>query len=890
MRAASVRASRAAVTLALATLLAHATTAHARPSRYEHVLDPADTLAVHGQPQRAVAFVDSVMRSAQERGDRALEAVVASRRVLVWVNIGRFEAAVPEARRVAGLARAERDTLSWCRTLLAEGRAFLFRNRLAEAAPPYQKLLPLAVAVRDPLLEGNARLGLAYLDLNASRMAAAEKGYRRAIGLLVRAGDTRAEMTARVGLARTQVRNGHIEEGKRSYEQIIERCRATGDRLNESDAWNNLGAIESVAGDPARAAECVRRALELSRAAGAPSAMELRNLAILLVESGRAGAAEESLAAEIARRPPSAWRETYVMRNQLALVRGLLGRRAEGERLLRELWAQRDSVPPGDAVDSGVQLVTLISADGRQEEAYALALEVDRWSSAHAETERAGSRALQLAQLEVALGRPADAVRRLDALKARPQTLASMSWRERIGTDVEYSRIWSALGKPDSAVAAAQRAADAWERTASGIRDAEWYEPVGNSGGRVAHQVALALLDPRRPVPAERRAQEAFDAVQRFKSRALDWRTMPGAARPVSLVTAAKLRQVLREGEVFVDAYSSESDSAFVFVVDRSGVGVNRAGMLSADESEIQRPLGVLLSSDPASATFRPAAARRLSALVFGPELPRVRRARRVFASLSGYVNAVPLAALAADTTSDEPLGGTRTIVAVPSASWLARVRASASAVSDPARVVVLARTTDAGGRPLDGVRDEARWLSSRYGGGGLIHPGDRPLADVNPWLLRGDVLHVASHARARQSDSWSSALLLGKGSGEDAWLTARDVARQHPSARLAVLASCRSTLDRGFGNESVLGLARAFLAAGVPTVISTLWPVDDRATADFTRHFYLALEQGAGAAEALRRAQAATRAVPATSAPYYWAGFTVSGDPDTRARPARSR
>lgn len=90
--------------------------------------------------------------------------------------------------------------------------------------------------------------------------------------------------------------------------------------------------------------------------------------------------------------------------------------------------------------------------------------------------------------------------------------------------------------------------------------------------------------------------------------------------------------------------------------------------------------------------------------------------------------------------------------------------------------------------------------------------------------------------------------------------------------------------------NESVTGLARAFHSAGVPTVIATMWPVDDRATVAFTRRFYLGLEQGRNAAEALREAQLAVRSTPATSAPHFWAGFVLSGDPETRVVPARRR
>jgi CHAT domain-containing protein len=57
------------------------------------------------------------------------------------------------------------------------------------------------------------------------------------------------------------------------------------------------------------------------------------------------------------------------------------------------------------------------------------------------------------------------------------------------------------------------------------------------------------------------------------------------------------------------------------------------------------------------------------------------------------------------------------------------------------------------------------------------------------------------------------------------------------------------------------------------------LWPVQDRATADLMTRFYTALRTGQPEAEALAQAQRATLRNPATAHPFYWAGFTLSGD-----------
>jgi hypothetical protein len=88
---------------------------------------------------------------------------------------------------------------------------------------------------------------------------------------------------------------------------------------------------------------------------------------------------------------------------------------------------------------------------------------------------------------------------------------------------------------------------------------------------------------------------------------------------------------------------------------------------------------------------------------------------------------------------------------------------------------------------------------------------------------------------------------------------------------------------------EGVLGLSSAFLSAGVPAVLATLWPVDDLTTARLMEAFYAGLASGNSAAEALRHAQGVLRSNPATSLPFYWSAFVLVGDGDIAA-PLRRR
>ena len=85
--------------------------------------------------------------------------------------------------------------------------------------------------------------------------------------------------------------------------------------------------------------------------------------------------------------------------------------------------------------------------------------------------------------------------------------------------------------------------------------------------------------------------------------------------------------------------------------------------------------------------------------------------------------------------------------------------------------------------------------------------------------------------------------------------------------------------LSRG---DEIVGLNRALLYAGTPTVIASLWSVDDRSTALLMQKFYTYLkDEGMGKAEALQKAQSWLRKeYPEYSHPYFWAAFSLTGDP----------
>jgi CHAT domain-containing protein len=116
----------------------------------------------------------------------------------------------------------------------------------------------------------------------------------------------------------------------------------------------------------------------------------------------------------------------------------------------------------------------------------------------------------------------------------------------------------------------------------------------------------------------------------------------------------------------------------------------------------------------------------------------------------------------------------------------------------------------------------------------------------------------------------------------------------------LVVLSGCETGRQGGVEAEELVGLSRAFLAAGARAVLASLWPVEDLPARWFMSDFYGLLAAGQPAREALRQVQCSWLAgkSPLESAagagsgqnrgaaqrlPHLWAAFALTGDPRLR-------
>ncbi len=95
-------------------------------------------------------------------------------------------------------------------------------------------------------------------------------------------------------------------------------------------------------------------------------------------------------------------------------------------------------------------------------------------------------------------------------------------------------------------------------------------------------------------------------------------------------------------------------------------------------------------------------------------------------------------------------------------------------------------------------------------------------------------------------------------------------------NADLVVLSAC----DTGRGDitgDGMVGLSRSFVAAGAPSVLVSLWAVDDSSTSELMAEFYRQLQSQPNKAEALRQAMLKIRKQKPN--PFYWAAFILIGE-----------
>jgi CHAT domain-containing protein len=144
-------------------------------------------------------------------------------------------------------------------------------------------------------------------------------------------------------------------------------------------------------------------------------------------------------------------------------------------------------------------------------------------------------------------------------------------------------------------------------------------------------------------------------------------------------------------------------------------------------------------------------------------------------------------------------------------------------------------------------------------------------------------VIHIATHGLldAQRPQFTGVVLSLVGNKSNDGFLRTDEIFNLKMNPSLVMLSACETGLGKEKRGEGVIGLTRAFMYAGAPTVGVSLWSVADKSTAELMTDFYKRYlgSTPAPASSAMREAQLGMISAKKYSAPFYWAPFVLVGE-----------
>lgn len=769
-----------------------------------------------GEVQAALESLDAAEQQWRRLGFSYGEAIAVNNRGILLWESGEYDDARQAYRRALAMFARIGET---------RGTAYALNNMavLLEALGERQEALTFlgrAIALfrktGDRVAEGRAEVRRARLHLDTGRQAAAWTSVTRATAVLSGTADRLAEADALAQRARAFQAEGRSLVARFEMHRALARYRELDSRRGISDALHEIGRSHFEDGDPGNAAAFLGEALEIRRA------LDLKPLAAdTLFQLGRA-------------------------------------ERARGH-LDRARRHMEDAIAVVEAVRSGVvekQLRASYADSKRQYYAGYISVLLEL----HAANPGAGFAALAFEASERAKSRGLTELLRESWSQVSSDVPSELRVREQsLRKQINY---WSW---------------QLWQRSAQPGTESARREIQETLGGLTAdHDGAMADI---------RRADPHFALLVAPED-----------------ITLEAIQQSLSAPHATLVAYHLLDDATAVWIVTERDIQVRRL----PPGRDVERAARAFVSrvSSLGRAAARPSA-RDLTRAVFDPVAPLV-NTRRVLFAPDGALHAVPWGALTA--AGGAPLVLSREISVTHSATIItllnreiARRQAPdgvLAAIGDPVfdrgdpRLHRATQRSSAARRRsgfarLPHSRDEVEQILA------LVPPARRLRAvdfDASRALMMSNTLrdyrivHFATHAVQDLSQPSLSGIVLSMidkaGRDQDGFVRLHDIYNLRLRADLVVLSACETGTGRLRSGEGVASLARGLFHAGAARVVSTLWKVDDEATAALMQAFYseLMARESADPAAALRAAQARIRRQPRWGHPYYWAGFILQG------------
>jgi CHAT domain-containing protein len=143
-------------------------------------------------------------------------------------------------------------------------------------------------------------------------------------------------------------------------------------------------------------------------------------------------------------------------------------------------------------------------------------------------------------------------------------------------------------------------------------------------------------------------------------------------------------------------------------------------------------------------------------------------------------------------------------------------------------------------------------------------------------------IIHLAMHTLVDEDNPLFSRLVFSSESQNEpySYLYAHQIYYLNMNARMIVLSACNTGVGQYKKGEGVYSIARSFMYSGCPSVLMTLWTIEDNTGSEIMDYYYKNISKGNDLDHALRNAKLSylKQADPAMAHPYFWAAYVNLG------------
>ena len=682
---------------------------------------------------------------------------------------------------------------------------------------------------------------------------------------------------------------GRVEDAQTVLLKALEYDEKTGDQRACASNLNMLGLLYSTEGDLKTARIYLNKSRETALDAGLVKELAdaTHNLALLLDQEGNTVEARENFtkaleAAERSRRRP----DIASAKTSLGILAARDGKFQEAQELLTSAYSTHSELglptfaindlinlaqnslslnDPATASEHVQQALALIEKHGLSERLWAVHLVSARVQMATLkQTQEVTAEAIE--SVLSSYSKSSEAIELLRAGIGRPEE------REQLLLDKE------AVYQEGMLIAGLMRRGSLAWSFAERARGRAFLDSIGES--RISKQAQKHPLARRRAELTEKllglgdgsgpEAQSLLEEIRLTRSMIAANAPNVAAVTENELPSIQEVASLIPPDTAITEFFFGPGARLTVFVINQKGFAAMHTtdlgtadlpGMIEQFRAEVQyevpgEPTGMLLFS-----------------LLFQPVWDVLNQVGRVFIVPHRELHYVPFSALWFNNAGECPkrlyLCQCFQTTVLPSASYFALMMRSQRTRAEVSAALVFGNPT----ADLPRSELEATAVAELFGKLPLLGKF-ATRADLLDNQERYSLIHVASHGVFDERDPLLSGILMADGR-----VTVDDILDSQIPADLLTLSGCLTGITGQNPGDELIGLSRAALVAGAPSVITTLWEVSDEPSREFFERFYQRIISGMNKDAALLETQQSMLADPRFQKPSNWAPYILLGD-----------